>query len=93
MKRTLKNGLDFGNRVNIKITNSGVVKITKNGEINIDSIRYRRKMKKELTADAQKHFNSFRLLLKGTRVTVKEIRSGWARIPSGWVSMQYLKRV
>ena len=53
---------------------------------------YRRKAKKELTSDAQKHANAFGSLLKGTRVTVKEVRDGWARIPSGWVSMQYLKK-
>lgn len=54
---------------------------------------YRRKSKNELTADAQKHCNSNGGLLKGTRVTVKEIKNGWARIPSGWVCADYLKKV
>ena len=54
---------------------------------------YRAKTKKELTADAQKHCNVNGSLLKGTRVTVKELKNGWARIPSGWVSAQYLKKV
>lgn len=54
---------------------------------------YRRKGKNELTADAQKHCNGNGGLLKGTRVTVKEIKNGWARIPSGWVCADYLKKV
>lgn len=54
---------------------------------------YRRKGKNELTADAQKHCNSNGGLLKGTRVTVKEIKNGWARIPSGWVYMGHLRKV
>lgn len=53
---------------------------------------YRRKSKNELTADAQKHCNSNGGLLKGTRVTVKEIKNGWARIPSGWVYMGHLRK-
>lgn len=53
---------------------------------------YRRKGKNELTADAQKHCNSNGGLLKGTRVTVKEIKNGWARIPSGWVYMGHLRK-
>ena len=32
-------------------------------------------------------------LNKGTRVTVYEWKNGWARIPSGWVSGEYLKKV
>lgn len=54
---------------------------------------YRRKEKSELTANAQEHATDRGALKKGTRVTVKEISNGWARIPSGWVSMQYLKKV
>lgn len=53
---------------------------------------YRRKGKNELTADAKKHCNSNGGLLKGTRVTVKEIKNGWARIPSGWVYMGHLRK-
>lgn len=54
---------------------------------------YRRKKKSELTANAREHATFTGALKKGTRVTVKEFRDGWARIPSGWVSMKYLKKV
>ena len=54
---------------------------------------YRRKKKSELTANAKEHATFTGALKNGTRVTVKEIRDGWARIPSGWVSMEYLKKV
>ena len=53
----------------------------------------RRKKKSELTANAREHATFTGALKNGTRVTVKEIRDDWARIPSGWVSMQYLKKV
>lgn len=53
---------------------------------------YRRKKKSELTANAREHATFTGALKNGTRVTVKEIRDGWARIPSGWVSMEYLKK-
>lgn len=53
---------------------------------------YDRKSKAELTTDAQKHCNANGGLLYGTRVTVFEIRNGWAKIPSGWVSMTYLRK-
>ena len=54
---------------------------------------YRRKKKSELTADAKKHSTYTGSLLKGTRVTVKEFKGNWARIPSGWVCADYLKKV
>ena len=54
---------------------------------------YRRKKKSELTANAQEHATSTGALLKGTRVTVKEFKGTWARIPSGWVCADYLKKV
>lgn len=54
---------------------------------------YRRKKKSELTANAREHATFTGALKKDTRVTVKEMRDGWARIPSGWVSMKYLKKV
>ena len=54
---------------------------------------YRQKSRSELTADARKHANANGYLLKGTRVTVKEWKNGFARIPSGWVSGDYLKKV
>lgn len=54
---------------------------------------YRRKKKSELTANAKEHATFTGALKKGTRVTVKEFRDGWARIPSGWVCANYLKKV
>lgn len=54
---------------------------------------YRRKKKSELTADAKKHATNTGSLLKDTRVTVKEFKGNWARIPSGWVCADYLKKV
>lgn len=53
---------------------------------------YRRKKKSELTTNAKEHATATGALLKGTRVTVKEFRNGWARIPSGWVCADYLKK-
>lgn len=55
---------------------------------------YRRKTYAELTADAKNHdYDKDGCINKGTRVTVKEWKNGWARIPSGWVSGDYLKKV
>lgn len=55
---------------------------------------YRRKTYNELTVDAKKHdYDKDGCLNKGTRVTVKEWKNGFARIPSGWVSGNYLKKV
>ena len=55
---------------------------------------YRRKTYNELTADAKKHdYDKDGCINKGTRVTVKEWKNGFARIPSGWVSGDYLKKV
>lgn len=55
---------------------------------------YRRKTYNELTVDAKKHdYDKDGCLNKGTRVTVKEWKNGFARIPSGWVSADYLKKV
>ena len=45
-----------------------------------------------LTANAKSHALSNGCLKRGTRVTVMEVRGNWARIPSGWVSMDYLAR-
>lgn len=56
--------------------------------------QYRRKTYAELTADAKNHdYDKDGCINQGTRVTVKEWRDGWARIPSGWVSGEYLKQV
>lgn len=56
--------------------------------------QYRRKTYSELTASGKAHdYDKDGCLNEGTRVTVKEWQNGWARIPSGWVSGDYLKKV
>lgn len=47
---------------------------------------------RNLTSNAKAHAYTNGCLKRGTRVTVMEIRGNWARIPSGWVSMDYLAR-
>ena len=55
---------------------------------------YRRKTYNELTVDAKKHdYDKDGCLNKGTRVTVSKWNGNWAKIPSGWVSGDYLKKV
>lgn len=55
---------------------------------------YPRKTYAELSTDAKKHdYDKDGCLNKGTRVTVSEWKNGFARIPSGWVSGDYLKKV
>ncbi|MFQ6794660.1 MAG: SH3 domain-containing protein [Thomasclavelia sp.] len=54
---------------------------------------FSRKSKSQLTADGQKHSNANGGLLNGTRVTVSEWSGNWAKIPSGWVSGDYLVKV
>lgn len=49
--------------------------------------------KNKLTKNAQEHAKSNGALRYGTRVTVKERKNGFAHIPSGWVSGDYLKKV
>lgn len=49
--------------------------------------------KNKLTKNAQEHAKSNGALRYGTHVTVKEWKNGFARIPSGWVSGDYLKKV
>lgn len=49
--------------------------------------------KSKLTKNAQEHAKSSGALKCGTHVTVKEWKNGWAKIPSGWVSGDYLKKV
>lgn len=56
--------------------------------------QYRRKTYAELTESGKVHdYDKDGCLNKGTRVTVKEWQNGWARIPSGWVCGEYLKKV
>ena len=45
---------------------------------------------RNLTSNAKAHAYTNGCLLRGTRVTVMEVRGSWAKIPSGWVSMDYL---
>ena len=47
---------------------------------------------RNLTANAKQHAYGNGCLKNGTRVTVTEVRGSWAKIPSGWVSMDYLAR-
>ena len=49
--------------------------------------------KNKLTKNAQEHAKSNGALRYGTPVTVKEWKNGFARIPSGWVCGDYLKKV
>ena len=51
------------------------------------------KSKRQLTEDGQKHSDNKGRLNRGTIVTVKQWIAGWAEIPSGWVSGDYLKKV
>ena len=53
---------------------------------------YSRKSKSQLTVDGQKRSNDNGGLLNGTRVTVSKWNGNWAKIPSGWVSGDYLKK-
>lgn len=46
---------------------------------------------RNLTANAKAHAYSNGCLKNGTRVTVLQTSGNWARIPSGWVCMDYLK--
>lgn len=54
-------------------------------------IGYAKKSYDQLTANAKAHAYSNGCLKNGTRVTVYQIQNGWAKIPSGWVSTQYLR--
>lgn len=47
-----------------------------------------------LSADGKKHDKDKDGALDcGTRVTIMEIRDGWGKCPSGWISMKYLRKV
>lgn len=81
------NASNTSNQLGTYVVTASALKVREGAGTN-----YRRKSKDELTADAKKHCNSNGGLLKGTRVTVKEIKNGWARIPSGWVYMGHLRK-
>lgn len=65
--------------------------------------KYRRKTKRELTADGKVHSNGNGALLKNTKITVSIVvhtdnNSVWGKIPSGWICLsengkQYVKKV
>lgn len=58
------------------------------------SMNYRRLEHNELTDNAKAHDkDKDGCLDKGTPVTVKEWNDNWAKIPSGWVCGDYLKKV
>lgn len=70
------------------IVNNLNVRETPNGKI---------KKKEELTENAQKYSNDKGQLMKGTKVTCKEIRkengNTWIRIPSGWICAIWKEKV
>ena len=53
---------------------------------------YAKKRKSQLTSDGQKHSNANGALLKGTRVTVSQVKTSgayvWGKIPSGWICLR-----
>lgn len=49
--------------------------------------------KNKLTKNAQEHAKPSGALKCDTPVTVKEWKNGWAKIPSGWVCGDYLRKV
>lgn len=49
--------------------------------------------KSKLTKNAQEHAEANGALKYGTHVTVKEWKNGFARIPSGWVCGDYLRKI
>lgn len=86
----------------VKVSSSSSGKATGTYEVRVDSAlivrtgpgtNYARKSKSQLTADGQKHSNANGGLLNGTRVTVSKWSGNWAKIPSGWVSGDYLVKV
>lgn len=57
-------------------------------------MKYRVKTHNELTKDAKAHdYDKDGCINYGTRVTVSKFNGDWAKIPSGWVCADYLKKV
>lgn len=57
-------------------------------------MKYRVKTHNELTKDAKAHdYDKDGCINYGTRVTVSKFDGDWAKIPSGWVCADYLKKV
>lgn len=78
----------------IKSTGNGTYRVTASA-LNVRSgagTGYGKVSYRNLTANAKQHAYTNGCLVRGTRVTVMEVRGSWARIPSGWVSMDYLAR-
>lgn len=78
----------------IKSTGNGTYRVTASA-LNVRTgagQRYGKVSYRNLTANAKQHAYTNGCLKRGTRVTVVEVRGNWARIPSGWVSMDYLAR-
>lgn len=78
----------------IKSTGNGTYRVTASA-LNVRSgagTGYAKVPYRNLTANAKQHAYGNGCLKNGTRVTVTEVRGNWARIPSGWVSMDYLAR-
>lgn len=92
--------MDFATKAAAK--SGGTIKSTGNGTYRVTAsalhVRYgagtgyAKVPYRSLTANAKAHAYSNGCLKRGTRVTVMEERGSWARIPSGWVSMDYLAR-
>lgn len=55
-------------------------------------VNYEKKSYSQLSSNAKRYAYSNGCLKQGTRVTVYETKAGFARIPSGWVSAQYLSK-
>jgi len=88
------NQLLNGNTVSSSYTTGTYV--TTVDELNVRTgagTNYNRKAKYQLTADGQRHSNSYGQLNSGTRVTVSQVKKvgsdWWGKIPSGWICLEY----
>ena len=91
--------MDYATKASAK--SGGTVKSTGNGTYKVTAsalfVRtgagtgYAKVPYRNLTANAKAHAYSNGCLKNGTRVTVLQTSGNWARIPSGWVCMDYLK--
>lgn len=92
--------MDYATKATAK--SGGTVKSTGNGTYRVTAsalhVRYgagtgySKVPYRNLTANAKAHAYSNGCLKNGTRVTVLQASGNWARIPSGWVCMDYLAR-
>ena len=79
--------MDYATKAAAK--SGGTIKSTGNGTYRVTASALN---VRNLTANAKQHAYTNGCLKRGTRVTVMEVRGNWVRIPSGWVSMDYLAR-